>query len=88
MDKQTAKLVAKPRVVTVATEPTGALIFVDGQATGHSTPHDVELTKAQAAKKSVRVTIRKAGFRQLDRVINLDAYKEETRACSRARRKA
>ncbi|MDQ3334950.1 MAG: TIGR02266 family protein [Myxococcota bacterium] len=76
-EKQTAKLVAKPRVVSVTTEPAGALIFVDGGATGHTTPHDVELTKAQAAKKSVRVTIRKAGFRQIDKMVALVAYKEE-----------
>ena len=76
-ETQTAKLVAKPRVVSVTTEPTGALIFVDGQATGHSTPHDVELTKAQSAKKTVRITMRKGGFRQLDKIIALDAYSEE-----------
>jgi uncharacterized protein (TIGR02266 family) len=75
--QQTAKLVAKPRFVSVATNPAGALIFVEGQATGHSTPYDVELTKAQATKKSVRVTIRKAGFRAIDKVVALDAYKEE-----------
>jgi len=76
-EKQTAKLVAKPRVVSVNTQPAGALIFVDGGATGHTTPHDVELTKAQAAKKTVRITMRKAGYRQIDKMVALGTYKEE-----------
>jgi uncharacterized protein (TIGR02266 family) len=76
-EKQTAKLVAKPRFVAVSTEPAGALIFVDGSATGHTTPHEVELTKAQAAKKSVRITVRKSGFKQLDKTVAVADYQEE-----------
>ena len=76
-DKLLAKLVAKPRVVSVTTEPTGALIFVDGSATGHTTPHDVELTKSQAAKTAVRVTIRKAGYKSIDKLVALEAYEEQ-----------
>jgi uncharacterized protein (TIGR02266 family) len=70
-DKQTATLVAKPRVIMVQSEPSGALIFVDGSATGHTTPYEVELTTAQSAKKSVRIQLRKSGYRSLDRTIEL-----------------
>ena len=70
-DTRTAKLVAKPRVISVDSDPAGALIFVDSGATGHATPFDVELTAAQAAKKTVRVQIRKSGFRSVERVVEL-----------------
>lgn len=76
-EKTTTKLAPKTRVITVNSQPAGALIIVDGSTTGHTTPHDVELTKAQAAKKTVRVTLRKSGFRQLDKMIAVDAYAEE-----------
>ncbi|WP_411280631.1 TIGR02266 family protein, partial [Gemmatimonas sp.] len=76
-DKATAKLIGKPRVISVNSQPPGALIFIDGGTTGHSTPFDVELTKAQAAKKSVRVQIRKSGFRAIERVIDLGKYTED-----------
>jgi uncharacterized protein (TIGR02266 family) len=76
-DQQTAKLVAKPRVISVASDPSGALIFVDSGATGHATPFDVELTAAQAAKKTVRVQIRKSGFRSVERVVELAKLTED-----------
>jgi uncharacterized protein (TIGR02266 family) len=76
-DKIMAKLTPKPRVITVTSEPAGALIFVDGATTGHTTPFDVELTKAQAAKKTVKVSLRKGGYRQLDKMLAVDAYAEE-----------
>ena len=76
-EKTIAKLVAKPRVITVTSEPPGALIFVDGAATGHSTPFDVELTKVQAARKSVRVQLRKGGFKPIERVIDAGKYTED-----------
>ncbi|HMG56861.1 MAG TPA: TIGR02266 family protein, partial [Kofleriaceae bacterium] len=53
--KVTAKLVAKPRFVAVSSDPSGAQISVDGTSSGHSTPFEIELTAAQAAKKSVHV---------------------------------
>ena len=74
--KLTVKLVAKPRVISVASDPPGALIFIDGTVTGQITPRDVELTKAQAARKSVQVTIRKQGFKTVTKVIGGDAYTE------------
>jgi len=76
-EKQTAKLVAKPRVITVDSEPSGALIFVDSGATGHATPFEIELTAAQAAKKTVRVQLRKSGFRSLERVVELAKMTED-----------
>lgn len=45
-----------------------------GTATRHVTPFQIELTAAQAAKKSVRVVLRKAGFRVLDRTIDMAKF--------------
>jgi len=75
--KQTVKLVAKPRVIAVESDPAGALIFVDSGATGHTTPFEVELTAAQAAKKTIRVQLRKSGFRSVERVVELAKLSED-----------
>ncbi len=76
-DKPATRLVAKPRVLSIVSDPPGAMIRIDGQATGHTTPHDVELTTAQAAKKTVRVQLRKAGYRVLERPIDLGRLTED-----------
>ncbi|HET7504265.1 MAG TPA: TIGR02266 family protein [Kofleriaceae bacterium] len=76
-DKQTAKLVPKPHVITIDSDPPGAQIFVDSGATGHVTPFEVELTSAQAAKKAVRIQLRKYGFRTIDRVIDQAKFSED-----------
>ncbi len=70
------KLEPKPRVITIGSEPSGALIFIDNAATGFTTPRDVELTKVAAAKKSVKITLRKAGYRPLERMLAADAFTE------------
>lgn len=75
--KQTAKLVAKPRVIAVDSDPQGALIFVDNGATGHTTPFEVELTAAQAAKKTVRIQLRKSGFKSVEKVVELAKLTED-----------
>jgi uncharacterized protein (TIGR02266 family) len=72
--KQTAKLVAKPRLLMVSSDPPGAQIAIDGAPTGKLTPFEVELTAAQAMKKSVRVVLRKTGFRPLDRTIDFAKF--------------
>jgi len=76
-ENRTVTLAAKPRVLSVDSEPSGAAIFVDSGATGHTTPFDIELTSAQAAKKAVRVQLRKTGYRQLDRTVDLSKLTEE-----------
>ncbi|HEY0194074.1 MAG TPA: TIGR02266 family protein [Kofleriaceae bacterium] len=76
-DKQTAKLVAKPKKITVTSDPPGALLWVDNSSTGHTTPFEIELTPAQAAKKSVHVQIRKSGFKTIDRVVDLGKLTED-----------
>lgn len=76
-DKTIAKLVAKPRMISISSDPSGAVILVDGQATGHTTPSDIELTSAQAAKKTIKVQLRKSGFRTLDRVVDLTKLTED-----------
>jgi uncharacterized protein (TIGR02266 family) len=76
-DKPMAKLDPKPRVISVQSDPPGALIFIDGSATGRLTPTDVVLTEAQAAKKTVRVKIRKSGFATIDRVVEIAKLTED-----------
>ena len=76
-DKWVAKLDPKPRTITVKSEPIGALISVDNAPIGHSTPFDIELSKVQTAKKSVRIRVYKAGYRPIERVVDSGAYKEE-----------
>jgi uncharacterized protein (TIGR02266 family) len=75
--KQTAKLVAKPRLISLSSDPAGAQITVDGTTTGHATPFDLELTAAQAAKKSVRIGLRKSGFRAIERTIDIAKFTED-----------
>jgi len=74
--KQTAKLVAKPRFVSVTSDPTGAQITIDGTPAGH-TPSEIELTSAQVARKSIHVVIRKTGFRVVDRTIDQSRFTED-----------
>jgi len=69
-DKATAKLVAKPHVITVSSEPAGAMIYVDNAPTGKRTPSDIELTAAQAAKKSVHIQLRLGGYRLADQIVD------------------
>jgi uncharacterized protein (TIGR02266 family) len=69
-DKVTAKLVAKPRIVSVSSTPPGGMIYVDGVATSKRTPADVELSTAQGAKKQVHIQVRLAGYRMADQVID------------------
>jgi uncharacterized protein (TIGR02266 family) len=69
-DKVTAKLVAKPRIVSVASTPSGGMIYVDGVATSKRTPADVELSTAQGARKQVHIQVRLAGYRMADQVID------------------
>jgi hypothetical protein len=76
-DNVIVKLVAKPRVVSITSEPAGALILVDSGATGHNTPFDVELGPAQAGKKTVRVQLRKQGYRSIDRAVDLNKLVED-----------
>ncbi len=76
-DKLVAKLIAKPMMITVTSEPAGALILVDGYPVGHSTPFDVELTKAQASKKNVRIGLRKVGYRPVEKMIEIATFTED-----------
>jgi uncharacterized protein (TIGR02266 family) len=75
-DKQTAKLVLKPRVIMVTTEPAGADIYIDSVNTQKITPSEVQLTAAQAAKPKVRVSLRRPGYRPVDQSIAATAFKD------------
>ncbi|MGE0870193.1 MAG: TIGR02266 family protein [Kofleriaceae bacterium] len=74
--KASAKLVAKPKMISITTTPPGAAIYIDSGPVGHHTPYDVVLSKAQSAKKSVRITLRKSGYKPLDKVLDASAFSE------------
>jgi hypothetical protein len=74
--KQIAKLVAKHRFLSIITDPVGALITIDGAQAGR-TPAEIELNTVQAAKKSLHLVIRKAGFRLIDRTLDLSSFTED-----------
>jgi uncharacterized protein (TIGR02266 family) len=75
-DKQTAKLVLKPRVIMVASEPAGADIYIDSVNTQKITPSEVQLTPTQAAKPKVRVALRRPGYRPIDQSVEAKAFKD------------
>jgi len=75
--KTMAKLVAKPRMIAVSSQPAGAMIIVDNQSTGKTTPSTIELTKVQAAKRSVRVGLRKPNYKYVERVVDTSKYTED-----------
>ena len=72
-DKATAKLVAKPHVITVSSDPAGAMIYVDSGPTGKKTPADIELSTAQAAKKSLHIQLRLGGYKFADQMVDATA---------------
>ena len=76
-EKSIAKLVAKPRVISIVTDPPGAAITIDSVATGRTTPSDIELTSAQGAKKLVRIQLKKSGFRSIDRTLEIAKLTED-----------
>nr|HEX4312585.1 TIGR02266 family protein [Kofleriaceae bacterium] len=65
-----AKLVAKPRTLTVASDPPGAIIYVEGTPTGKLTPADVDL-KAFAGRTKLRVSLRKGGYRPFETTFDM-----------------
>jgi uncharacterized protein (TIGR02266 family) len=76
-DKVTAKLLPKPHVLSVSSDPPGAQVWIDNAPTGKTTPADIELTAAQAAKPKVNVMLRKAGFRPFAQMVDAAAYTDE-----------
>ena len=78
LPKAKATLVLKKRVVSVTSEPPGAMITIDGANTTKTTPFDVELTAAQAARRMIRVGVRKAGFRPVEKAVDAAAWVEDT----------
>jgi hypothetical protein len=72
-----ARLEPKPRSLTIGSDPAGAMIFIDNANSGFTTPYTLELKGPQLAKKSVRITLRKNGYKTIDKVIDLAAYKDD-----------
>ncbi|MDX2087769.1 MAG: TIGR02266 family protein [Kofleriaceae bacterium] len=75
--RPTAKLQPKPRSITINSEPAGALIFVDNANSGFTTPYTLDLKGSQLTKRSVRITLRKNGFKTLEKAVDISAFKDE-----------
>ena len=75
-EKVTAKLVAKPKTLSVVTDPAGADVYVDGVMTGKITPSDVELTPAQAARPRNRITLKRPGYKPVDQFLDASSWNE------------
>ncbi|MFN0250907.1 MAG: TIGR02266 family protein [Kofleriaceae bacterium] len=75
--KAKATLVLKKRIVSVTSDPPGAAIMVDNAGTAKTTPFDLELTPAQAARRIVRIGIRKTGWKGVERVIDAKTWVED-----------
>jgi uncharacterized protein (TIGR02266 family) len=76
--KHTAALVAKPRFISIKSEPAGAVISIDGIPIGGKvTPQEIELTKAQVAKKSLKVRLFKNGFKLVEKTVGTESFTEE-----------
>jgi uncharacterized protein (TIGR02266 family) len=79
-ERPMAKLVAKPKVIDITSNPTGALIFIDDTPTGSITPFKYKLDPAKAAKKTVRLRLYKNGYKGLEKVVAADGYVEDDTA--------
>ncbi len=75
-DKATAKLAPKPRILMVTTNPPGAAIYVDNVDSLEISPAEVRLTAAQAARSRVRISLRRPGYRPVDRVLDARKFQE------------
>ena len=80
LPKSKATLVMKKRRISVTSEPPGAAIMVDNAGTGKTTPFEIELTPAQAARRMVRIGIRKTGYRSVEKVVDAKLWVEDTDA--------
>jgi hypothetical protein len=77
LPKSKATLVAKARVITVTSDPPGAAIMIDNAGTAKTTPFDITLTAAQAARRAVRVGIRKTGFKGVEKIVDATSWIED-----------
>jgi len=77
LPKSKAMLVMKKRVITVTSDPPGAAIMIDNAGTAKTTPFDIELTAAQAARRMVRIGIRKTGFRSVEKIVDAKIWVED-----------
>ncbi len=78
LPKSKVALVMKKRVISVTSDPPGAAIMVDNAGTGKTTPFDIELTPSQAARRMVRIGIRKTGYKGVEKIVDAKAWVEDT----------
>lgn len=62
-----------PRVLTLTSQPAGALVLLDGTSTGKKTPTDLTLNARQVGRP-VRVSLRRAGFAPFNEVVEPDRF--------------
>ncbi len=74
--KHTAALVPKPRIISLKTDPPGALVSVDG-VIAKLTPSEFEVVKPTAPNKPIRIRMTKKGYKTVDTTLRLDAFVED-----------
>jgi hypothetical protein len=74
--KQTAKLAPKPKKVEVTSTPDTALIYIDGRPTGMATPKTIDIPKDKLGAKSIRISIRKQGWKPVEKTLTAAAFTE------------
>jgi uncharacterized protein (TIGR02266 family) len=77
-NKVPVKLDPKPRVIQVSSTPSSSSVYVDGNPLKRTTPATIELTKAQAAKKVLRLMVRRVGYQPFFVSIKPEDFTEET----------
>lgn len=76
-NKVPVKLDPKPRVIQVTSTPSASSVYVDGNPIKRTTPATIDLTKAQAAKKVLRVMVRRVGYQPFFVSIKPEDFSEE-----------
>jgi uncharacterized protein (TIGR02266 family) len=70
------ELKAKPAVLHVTSDPSGAQIWINGRRQRSVTPADVELSNRTAERKRVTVSVRKSGYATAEQTVSLDKLSE------------
>ncbi len=70
------ELVAKPVVLKVTSTPAGAAVFIDGQRQKGATPASIKLSDKLAAKKQLKLSVRRSGYNNADQQLALDGLQD------------
>ena len=71
-DPPAFELEAKPSVLRVTSEPSGAQVWINGRRQRSLTPVDVRLSRRTTDSKQVKLALRKTGYSTAEQQISLD----------------